>query len=44
MHGKIMEFEKKLNDHGKIMEFCEKYDKTTSSQETSCRTLACEKI
>ena len=23
MHGKIMEFEKTLNNHGKIMEFCE---------------------
>ena len=23
MHGKIMEFEKNLNNHGKIMEFCE---------------------
>ena len=22
MHGKIMEFKKKLNNHGKIMEFC----------------------
>ena len=23
MHGKIMEFKKKLKNHGKIMEFCE---------------------
>ena len=23
MHGKIMEFEKTLNNHGKIIEFCE---------------------
>ena len=23
MRGKIMEFEKNLNNHGKIMEFCE---------------------
>ena len=38
MHGKIMEFEKNLNNHGKIMKFCEYFDETTSSQKTSCQT------
>ena len=37
-----MEFEKKKNNHGKIVEFCEKFNKTTSSQKTSCRTLVME--
>ena len=39
MHGKIIEFEKNLNNHGKIMEFCEIIKReTNSSQKTICQT------
>ena len=36
-----MEFEQNLKNHGKSWNFVKLYDKTTSSQKTSCRTLVC---
>ena len=39
MYGKIMEFEKNMNNRGKIMTFMKWFEETTSSQKTSCRTL-----
>ena len=40
MHGKLMEFEKNPELSWKNY-FVKQFDKTTSSQKTSCRTLVC---